>query len=106
MHAKTWVVIAMVALVGIGCDAGGAEGDDAAAGAQVCALTGGTATGCADQPPELSSDTCRCGSRYYWDTSACVATAACRCLSGCERLFETEADCQAAYASCGRDAGP
>jgi hypothetical protein len=75
------------------------------AGVAVCELTGGSAAGCADETPALSTDTCRCGASWYWNGASCTATSACTCHSGCDRLFETEEACASAHASCGGDGG-
>jgi hypothetical protein len=61
--------------------------------------------GCAAANVGLSAEICRCGSKYYWDGAACAATAACRCTSNCERLFDTQAQCETAYSACRGDSG-
>lgn len=100
-----WVVamLSVGALAGCECSTARPDPDG---GVAVCSLTGATSSNCDDPPPTLSNDLCRCGSRYYWDGTSCVSTAACLCYEGCDRLFETDLACEAAYASCRGDAGP
>jgi hypothetical protein len=73
------------------------------AGVAICTADSGTPTRCDDAPPELSAETCRCGSHYYWDGTSCVSTSACSCYANCARFFDTDAACEAAYASCRGD---
>ena len=79
-----------------------------AAGVGVCSLEGDPASDdCAAATVSLSDDACRCGVHYFWDGASCVSTAACRCFSGCEQLYETQSECVADHASClALDAGP
>ncbi len=73
---------------------------------ELCATTlSSRSDGCAPANVGLSTELCRCGSKYYWDGAACAATAACRCTSNCERLFDTQAQCETAYSACRSDAG-
>jgi hypothetical protein len=102
MSRNTFVRFACGIALALALSACDGDGD---AGVAVCELTGGSAAGCADETPELGADVCRCGSRWYWNGASCTATSACECFSGCERLFETEAACADAHASCGADGG-
>jgi hypothetical protein len=61
-------------------------------------------TSCEPANVMLSEEICRCGSRYYWNGSACVGSAACRCTANCDRLFATESECERAHNTC-RDGG-
>jgi hypothetical protein len=46
---------------------------------------------------------CPCTVGFYWSGSRCVAaTGACQCILGCERLYPTEAACNAGHARCPR----
>ena len=101
------LTLALAALVVAACgDDDATPAVDSGAAVSVCSLTGGAASPpCTTAPVVLSAAICRCGSRYYWDGSACIATAACDCFGGCEFLYETMAACDAAYAMC-RDGGP
>jgi hypothetical protein len=109
-----WFLIALVGLaaaaasMGCGKDDGtadpdaGAVGPDAATGVSVCSLTEGAASPpCAAAAVRLSDEVCRCGSRYFWNGTECVGTAACQCYAGCELLYETAELCAAKYARCG-----
>jgi hypothetical protein len=92
------------ALVAAGCgdDRGSGTPDAGATGVSVCGLTGGAeAPPCAPAAVRLSEEICRCGSRYYWNGTECVGTAACECFSGCDLLYETPELCMAKYARCG-----
>ncbi|MBX3227049.1 MAG: hypothetical protein KIT84_36065 [Labilithrix sp.] len=58
---------------------------------------------------ELPAPRCPASNVYVWDGTSCrthpTATeqGSMRCRgAGCEKLFKTEAECTAAYASCGR----
>ena len=94
-------LLALTLLVACGDD----DGADAG-GMAVCSLTGANpAPACAPAAVTLSTEICRCGSHYYWDGAACVATAACTCSAGCDLLYETEAACMAAYSACASDGG-
>ena len=92
-----------------GAEGGPAGGDasptldagDAGPGVDLCsAPQASRAAGCAAADVGLSPELCRCGSKFYWNGSACAATAACRCTRSCESLFDTLDACQAAYAPC------
>lgn len=61
-------------------------------------------SGCEPANVTLSAEICRCGSRYYWNGSACVGSAACTCTANCDRLFATESECARAHSAC-RDSG-
>ncbi len=86
----------------------GDAGQDASNGndgsVELCSATlASTARGCGPANVGLSAELCRCGSKFYWDGATCAATAACRCTSNCELLFDTQSACESAYAVC-RDA--
>ncbi len=100
-----WLVASSISFL-VGCDSGGGAADAPIAQA-VCGLTSPPAGArpCAPADVGLSSEICRCGSRWYWDGTACVATAACTCTRNCDLLYATPDDCRAAHAAC-RDAGP
>lgn len=100
------VVSALFALVAGACTTSAPLVPDSGGGVSVCGLAGATGTpSCAAAPVSLSPETCRCGSRWYWDGAACVTTAACTCYAGCDLLHETMDACAAAYAACAPDGG-
>lgn len=99
-----WYVLMLVSIMATGCECDAARVPEGAV--SVCAIERGTSQGCNDPMPVLGEETCRCGSRYYWDGAGCSATAACYCYEGCDRLFDSALDCRAAYASCRADGGP
>jgi hypothetical protein len=62
----------------------------------------GPATQCGAANITLSGN-CRCVVGYYWTGSRCTPTNdACECILGCERLYPTEAACNAGHARCPR----
>ncbi len=62
----------------------------------------GMATACGAANITLDGN-CRCTVGYYWSGSRCVAaTGTCQCILGCERLYPTEASCNAGHAHCPR----
>lgn len=64
-----------------------------------------TSTGCAAADVGLSTEICRCGSKYFWNGATCEGTAACRCTRNCDRLFTTMEACVQAYQMCASDGG-
>lgn len=101
---RTTFSVLLVAVLA-GCTTAAPVAPDAG-GVSVCGLSAATgASACAAAPVSLSTELCRCGSRWYWDGSSCVSTAACTCYAGCDLLHETMDACTAAYAACAPDGG-
>ncbi|MFO0556836.1 MAG: hypothetical protein U0269_02335 [Polyangiales bacterium] len=85
-------------------DAGQDSASSADGSVELCSANlASTARGCGPAMPGLSTEICRCGSKYYWDGASCTSTAACRCTSNCDLLFDTQVACESAYSVC-RDA--
>jgi hypothetical protein len=85
-------------------DAGHDSASSADGSVDLCSASlASTSRGCDPAMPVLSTEPCRCGSKFYWDGMRCAPTAACRCTSHCDLLFDTQDACENAYAAC-RDA--
>lgn len=48
---------------------------------------------------------CFCVIGAYWNGTACVALNGCRCSAGCDRVYPTQASCEAAHGACRPDGG-
>jgi len=93
-----------VGLLGCASSDDGASTTDAGGVGCGEAKGGLVVSGCAAAVPVTQDQTCRCMLGWYWDGSACVGSAKCRCLDKCDRLFPDQAACETAFSACRPDA--
>ena len=107
MNTKTrWMLglVGLVALVGCG-DADdpqdtGTQNEGIACGSAALHESSHDVCGAMDAKGDGAS--CRCVMGFVWDGDACVSLSGCSCLgTDCDKVSETEEDCQLAHAACG-----